>query len=61
MDILGEFTLVVVNVGFGVFSAAWLGLFPFTLLPDIAWGVVVMLFVISAAAHKRHDTQHHLG
>ncbi len=46
----------------GLIAVAWLGLFPFTLLPDIAWGIVVTsLFVTSAVVHKRHDTQHHLG
>ncbi len=54
-------------LGLGALSAAivtiaWLGLFPFTLFPDIAWGfAVTTLFVASAVVHKRHDTQNRLG
>ncbi|WP_049969919.1 DUF7344 domain-containing protein [Haladaptatus cibarius] len=54
-------------LGLGALSAslvaiAGVGLFPFTLLPDIAWGLIVTtLFVASAIAHKRHDTRNRLG
>ncbi|WP_231185156.1 hypothetical protein [Haladaptatus sp. DYF46] len=50
------------GVAVGVLTAALLELFPFNLLPGIAWGfVVVALFSASAVAHKRHDERHHLG
>ncbi|WP_458189313.1 DUF7344 domain-containing protein [Haladaptatus sp. NG-WS-4] len=43
-------------------TTAWFELFPFNLLPDIAWGLVVtVLFVVSALAHRHHDHENRLG
>ncbi|WP_458205652.1 DUF7344 domain-containing protein [Haladaptatus sp. NG-SE-30] len=54
-------------IGLGGLSAAlvtiaWVGLFPFNLLPDIAWGLVVTtMFLASALAHRHHDQRNQLG
>lgn len=54
-------------LGLGVLSGvvvavAWIGLFPFDVLPGIAWSLVVTaLFVGSAVAHRRHDRRNRLG
>ena len=43
-------------------SVVSIGIYPFTLVPALAWGVfVAMVFAASALAHAYHDQRMHLG
>jgi hypothetical protein len=46
----------------GVVAAAWSGLFPFTLLPNIAWAAfIAVVFTFSALANLYFQKQNRLG
>ena len=49
-------------VGASLMAAVWLGAWPFTVLPDVAWGVaVVAMFAVSALAHTYYARSQRIG
>jgi hypothetical protein len=43
-------------------AAVWSGIYPLTILPDLAWGVfMATVFTVSALAHAYHDRRMRLG
>lgn len=50
------------GLSLALLGVVWIGIYPLTLLPSLAWGVfVAVLFAGSALAHAYHDRRMHLG
>ncbi len=57
-----EYYLGLAAVGLAVMAAAWVNVWPFALLPDIAWGVfVVTALMFSAVGHKLYMRGRRIG
>ncbi len=57
-----EYYLGLGVLGVGLTAAVWLGTFPFTVVPDVAWvGVVSLALVASATAHALRSRRTKLG
>lgn len=57
-----EYYLGLSAVSTALYGAVWLGVYPFTLLPDLSWGVfIVVAFLVSALAHRYHTSEMRLG
>ena len=57
-----EYYLGLAAVSFGVLAATWVNVWPFVLLPDIAWGgIIVTVLLISAVAHHLYMRSRKLG
>ncbi|MFO7928016.1 MAG: DUF7344 domain-containing protein [Halobacteriota archaeon] len=49
-------------IGLAVMTAAWMGVWPLSTLPDIAWGIFMFVTVaVFAVAHHSHMTRQRLG
>ncbi|MFW6382633.1 MAG: DUF7344 domain-containing protein [Haloferacaceae archaeon] len=57
-----EYYLGLSGVAAALVAAVWMGVWPFTLLPDLAWTLaIVVAFAFSAVAHKYYTTQMKVG
>jgi len=57
-----QYYLALSTVGVAVMAAAWAGVYPLVLLPDIAWGVFVAVsFAVSAVVHVVMTQEMKLG
>ncbi|UWG50084.1 putative trancriptional regulator, ArsR family [Halalkaliarchaeum sp. AArc-CO] len=57
-----EYYLGLSLVSAALYAAVWLGVYPFTLLPDLSWGVfIVVAFLVSALAHRYYTSEMRLG
>lgn len=57
-----EYYLALSAVSVALMSAVWFDVFPFTALPDVAWGVfVTVVFCVSAMAHVYCHRRNRMG
>ena len=57
-----EYYLGLSVVSAALYAAVWMGVYPFTLLPDLSWGVfIVVAFLVSALAHRYYTSEMRLG
>lgn len=57
-----EYYLGLSMVSAALYAAVWMGVYPFTLLPDLSWGVfIVVAFLVSALGHRYYTSQMRLG
>ena len=57
-----EYYLGLSGVAMALVAAVWIGAWPFTLLPELAWTLaIVVAFAFSAIAHKYYTTQMKVG
>lgn len=57
-----EYYLGLAAIGMAILAAAWINVWPFILLPDLAWGVfLVTALLVSAIAHRIYMRGRRLG
>ncbi|QAU12848.1 hypothetical protein EKH57_08980 [Halorubrum sp. BOL3-1] len=57
-----EYYLGLSGVAAALVAAVWMGVWPFTVLPEMAWTLaIVVAFAFSALAHKYYTTQMKVG
>ncbi|WP_435335459.1 DUF7344 domain-containing protein [Haloarchaeobius sp. TZWWS8] len=57
-----EYYLSLGAVSTALCVAVWFGVYPFTVIPDIAWGMLISLtFTVSAAVHNYYEQNMRLG
>ncbi|AUX08759.1 hypothetical protein AArcSl_1124 [Halalkaliarchaeum desulfuricum] len=57
-----EYYLGLSVVSAALYAAVWIGVYPFTLLPDLSWGVfIVVAFLVSSLAHRYYTSEMRLG
>ncbi|WP_435360590.1 DUF7344 domain-containing protein [Haloarchaeobius sp. DFWS5] len=57
-----EYYLSLGAVSAALCTAVWFGVYPFTMMPDIAWGMLISLaFTVSSAVHIYYEQNMRLG